>query len=434
MKVRRQLPERLELALEAAALLAGLLLMRALSAVSHDDLQVLLFYHYGHAFWLGNPRFHSLPVEHPPLSLFAFSLTILPPIFSPIMAINVYTVWMAILAVAGYTLFRHFEGTARAWLMAAAVLVATGAVLLISYDLAPLLATLGALWAVERRHFRLAYLLIALGVLLKLYPAFLLPVVAIEHLYALSTLSAKSATGRATLALQRRLSALFSPQSLMPMLRGVVLCLAVVALVFAGSFLVNASGTLSEFRYATNRPLQFESVPATLLWLTHFFGVPVRLEYGFGAFNWISPDAGPFQLLSTVLLIGGCLFVYWRQLSGAFGFKQAFLACLCVVVATNKVLSPQYFIWLLPVVVAVDCFDGIWLLICALTVVEYPLILPLRHHLSLNSYYTVVDGLLILRNGLLLVATVRALLGAQSSVIAVEPVARESQRPAPVAT
>ena len=263
-------------------------------------------------------------------------------------------------------------------------------------------------------------LLIALGVLLKLYPAFLLPVVAIEHLCALSALPAEPATGRATLALQRRLSALFSPQSLMTMLRGVLLCLAVVALVFAGSFLVNASGTLSEFRYATNRPLQFESVPATLLWLTHFFGVPVQLEYGFGAFNWVSPDAGPFQLLSTVLLIAGCLLVYWRQLSGAFGFKQAFLACLCVVVATNKVLSPQYFIWLLPVVVAVDCFDGIWLLICALTVVEYPLILPLRHHLSLNSYYTVVDGILILRNGLFWhpssLAALRAALGSRGSM------------------
>ena len=408
-----RLPERLQIAIEIVALVVGLSLMRAMSALSHDDLQVLLFYHYGHSFWLGNPPFHILPAEYPPLSLLLFSLTIVPPILSPIMAINAFTAWMAVLALISYALFRHFEGTVRALLLAAAVLVATGSVLLISYDVAPALATLGALWAVERRRFTLAYILIAIGVLLKLYPLLLLPVVALEQL---ATVGA-APLGATAIQLQQRLRALFSPSALLAMLRGVALCLVLVAVVFAASLLLNAGGTLSEFRFAAQRPLQFESVPATLLWISHFFGIPVRLEYGYGAFNWASPDDGPFKLLSTVLLIGGCLFVYWRQLSGKLSFKQAFLACLCVVVASNKVLSPQYFIWLLPIVVAVDSFDGIWLLICGLTLVEYPLILPLRHHLSLNAYYTVVDSILIVRNGLLVLATVRAVFGRSANVI-----------------
>jgi len=287
---------------------------------------------------------------------------------------------------------------------ALAVLIATGSVLLISYDLAPAMTTLGALWAAERRRFTLAYIMITLGVLLKLYPVFLVPVVVIEQLQAVGGVPT-------TEELRRRLAALRNASAVLAVLRGLALACAILLLVFGVFWLRNASGALSAFSFAGQRPLQFESVPATLLWISRLFKVPVQLQYSFGAFNWVSPYDGPFKMLSLVLLVFGCLFVYFRQLTGKLGFKQAFLATLCVVVATNKVLSPQYFIWLLPVVVAVDCFDGIWLLICALTLLEYPVILPLRHHMSLDHYYTVVDGILILRNSLLILATIRAVLG-----------------------
>ena len=160
--------------------------MRAISGASHDDLQVLLFYHYGHAFWFGNPAFHTLPVEYPAsLSGVLFALGTaatsrshhggeclhrldggpgggeLPPV-SPLRGRRVGPVWRRL-----------------------PLLIAGGSVLLISYDLAPALATLGALWAVERRRFNLAYALLAIGILLKLYPVFLLPVVVVEQVTVL---------------------------------------------------------------------------------------------------------------------------------------------------------------------------------------------------------------------------------------------------------
>jgi hypothetical protein len=405
--------------------------MRAISGASHDDLQVLLFYHYGHTFWFGSPPLSTLPVEYPPLSVIMFSLSVLPPLFGPIASITVYTIWMSLLALVSYALFRHFEGAHRAHLAAVAVLIATGSVLLISYDLAPAVATLGALWAVERRRFTLAYILIALGVLLKLYPIFLVPVVVIEHLQALGGTPP-------TRELKRRLTALLTRSSVQGVLRGLAICLGLILVVFGAFMLRNVTGALSAFGYAGQRPLQFESVPATLLWISRLFKVPVQLQYSFGAFNWVSPDDGPFKLLSVVLLVLGCLLVYFRQLTGKLSFKQAFLASLCVVVATNKVLSPQYFIWLLPVVVAVDCFDAIWLLICALTLLEYPLILPLRHHMSQDHYYTVVDGILVVRNGLLIFATVRAVLGRGrwAARTALQPIGHQEEagKPAQVST
>jgi hypothetical protein len=392
------------LGVEVAALAAGILAMRALSGASHDDLQVLLFYHYGHAFWFGTPPFHTLPVEYPPLSLALFSLSVLPPLQNPIMDVNVYTVWMAALTVAGYLLFRRFAGVARAPLAALAVLIAVGSVLLISYDLAPVLATLGALWAVERRRFTLAYTLLAVGILLKLYPVFLAPVVAIEQ----ASVLAESLPGAAE---RRLLAALLDRRVWADVIRGLGICAGIVLVVLAGFWLLNGSGSLSAFGYAGQRPLEYESVPANLLWASHYLGVPVRLEYGFGAFNWVSPLDGPFKLLSAVFLVAGCIWVYWRQITGRLSFGHAFLACLCVVVATNKVLSPQYLLWLLPIVVALDCFDTVWLLICGLTLLEYPLIVPLRHHLAPGSYYTVVEFIVILRNALLILATLRLILG-----------------------
>jgi hypothetical protein len=384
---------------EITLVILGLIVMRAISGVSHDDLQVLLFYHYGHAFWFGNPAFQTLPREYPPLSLLLFTLSVVPPLRTAIAAVNVFTFWMALLAVVSYILYRRFEGARRAWLSALVLLIAAGSVLLISYDLAPALATLGALWATQRKRFNLAYALLAVGILLKLYPVFLVPVVVTWQWQSL-TADRPGEERHASLA-----GGVFSA-----ILRGLGICVAIVGIVFAGSFLLSVSGTLSEFQFASLRPLQFESIPAALLWISHFLGVPVHIAYGFGAFNWASPDDGPFKLLSLILLVAGCLWVYWRQLTGRLGFGQAYLACLCVIVATNKVLSPQYFIWLIPIVVATDAFDSLWLVICGLTLLEYPLILPLRHHLSLNTYYSVVELLLIVRNGLLVLATLRAIL------------------------
>ena len=103
--------------------------MRGVSGATHDDLQVLLFYHYGHAFWFGNPAFHTLPAEYPPLSLVLFSLSVLPPLPTAIGAVNVFTFWMALLAVLSYILYRRFEGARRAHLSAVALLIAAGAVL-----------------------------------------------------------------------------------------------------------------------------------------------------------------------------------------------------------------------------------------------------------------------------------------------------------------
>jgi hypothetical protein len=115
--------------------------------------------------------------------------------------------------------------------------------------------------------------------------------------------------------------------------------------------------------------------------------------------------------------MGGCLWVYWRQMRGRLTVGQAFLACLCAVLVTNKIFSPQYLIWVLPVVAYIEGFDAVWLVICVLTTLDYPIIYQMRHPIWTVTFSWQFMPVLALRNGLLLWATIRVILRTRASGI-----------------
>src|SRR5215467_5074404 len=101
------------------------------------------------------------------------------------------------------------------------------------------------LWGVERRRFTLAYALLAIGILLKLYPVFLLPVVAIEQ----ASVLAESLPGDTARGLP---AALLDWRVWPDVLRGLGMCAGIVLVVFAGFWLLNGAGSLSAFGYASH--------------------------------------------------------------------------------------------------------------------------------------------------------------------------------------
>ncbi|MGH2487213.1 MAG: hypothetical protein ACRDHE_14495, partial [Ktedonobacterales bacterium] len=109
------------------------------------------------------------------------------------------------------------------------------------------------------------------------------------------------------------------------------------------------------------------------------------------------------------------LWVYWRQMRGRLTVGQAFLACLCAVLVTNKIFSPQYLIWVLPVVAYIEGFDALWLVICVLTTLDYPIIYQMRHPIWNVTFSWQFMPVLALRNGLLLWATIRVILRTRAS-------------------
>ena len=407
-------------ALEVAVIVAALAGTRFLSInlwlVPFGD--VAEYHTYAVAFWLTRPYFHNLPVEYPPLAIIPFTLTLLPALTD---YVTVFAVWMGAFVLLGYAGFLRFSTRRRGLVYVFYLVLGATATLLARFDLVPALVTLAALWAAERRRFPLAYVLLAAGILLKLYPAFLVPVVMVEHWRVVSrdaVQRGETPVGEALRGwraephgaawrLWERVRAHPAPRQVA---LGTAICAGLVVLAFACALSFDPSGALSGFNYAGARPLQVESTPASILWLGSLFGIPAAPNYSFTSLNFVGSLDVVLKPLSALALAGGCLWVYWRQARGKLSAGRAFLACLCVVLVTNKIFSPQYVIWVLPVVAYVEGFDFVWVAICFLTTLDFPIIYQLRHPIWTVPYSPQFMLVLALRNGLLLWVTLRLII------------------------
>jgi hypothetical protein len=367
--------------------LLGSLVLYMHSAFGHGD--ITEYHRYAQAFWLGSPPLHSLPAEYPLLSLVPFTLTLLPPLSD---YVSVFALWMLLLFVAGYLAIRRRESARAAEVFGVYLALGCFATVLGRFDLLPAAATVVAYWAVRERRFTLAYGLLAIGAVLKLYPVLLVPIVVLEQYRALGLHPLRAAP---------------PPQ----VVRGVALVGGAIVAAFAIAAVLEPSGWLGPFVYNAGRPLQVESVPASLLWLSGLLGLHVAPDHSFHSYNLVGSAAAELSLLAGVGLVGGCLLVYWQQLSGRLAFGRALTLCLLVIVCTDRVFSPQYLMWVVPMVAITERdYDGVWLAICALTTLIFPYaydLAGLHGSGTPDSYPWFFSGLIAVRNALLVVATAR---------------------------
>lgn len=125
---------------------------------------------------------------------------------------------------------------------------------------------------------------------------------------------------------------------------------------FAWYYQQAGPAVLKMFTYHAQRPLEIESVYSALALTLSLFGLPVSTEFEFGSQNLISPVVPFLSKVATVLLLGvlGCAAAWSVFRRG--GFDRALgdrLAWWCVLAAVtlSKVLSPQYFIFVTPLLV-----------------------------------------------------------------------------------
>jgi len=320
--------------------------------------------------------FHTLPREYPILSLIPFSLTLLTP--APWFQVG-FAVWMALLA-AGIYWYLGRVGPRGASLAFAAYLALGGWATAVSrFDLVPAAFTLLCLVAAVRGRFTWAYVFLAVAVMLKLYP---LPL-------ALPLFLAEQRARPERLLHWRRLA-------------GVGVFAASCAGLFLLSLLISVRGALSPLDYFTYRPIQIESAPASIMWVFSLFSPHAMCSaFEFGSLNVYDrvqgvctglPGHAPGPLTSILsplflaLLIAGVAWVAWMQWRGTFSLKQAFLAVLLVIILTGKVFSPQYFIWLAPLVAYIIGLDNLlwfaaWCGISLLTTVIYPYLYGARDYI-----------------------------------------------------
>jgi hypothetical protein len=373
------------LALVVAALVGSLVLYMH-GPSSHYDLS--LYRRYAVGFWAGPRPLRSLPAEYPLLALLPFTLTVLPPLPD---FVTVFALWMLGLLVVVLVAIARRESPRAAEVCGVYLALGAWGTLLGRYDLVPAALTLAAWWAVRERRFTAAYGLLAAGTLLKLYPALLVPAVLIEQYRVLGRDPLRSPPPRAAL-------------------KGAALFCGAVAAGFLAAFLLDPAGWLGPLTYGAHRPLQVESLPATLLWAGSLLGVPVSPDHSFGSDNLVGRLAGAIGLVAGAAMVAGLLWAWWSQAAGRTGFGRAFAVCLLVVLCTGRVLSPQYLVWVLPLIAVADGgYDPLWLVVCLLTTLVFPFGYEQVHPSGSGppSFPDLLLGLIALRNAALVVATVR---------------------------
>lgn len=318
------------------------------------------------------PPFHVLPFEYPPFTLSIFSLPLVVPL--PYYQL-VFAGLMACVVLGIYWLLLRYgpRGSGIAcvlYLVLGAWATAEG-----RFDLVPAGLTLLCVIAVERRHWTLAYIALALGSLLKIYPLLLFPALFLAEQMTTECIPRPS----------RRLTLLTLPGEIWRVLGSASRWRWKNTLLFFG-LILGVSGIfatinfqeaiVSQLSYFIGRPVEIEATGSTVLWLTTLLGHPANVVYTFGSVN-IDSDLDDFVALAFDLffVLGVALTLLW-QWRGKFDLLQACIALLLVFMATGKVLSPQYLMWLIPLLAYSGAFNRSWLIlwgsVCLLTTIIYP--------------------------------------------------------------
>ena len=329
------------------------------------------------AFWLRTP--HRLPAEYPPLALVLFLVTLLPA------GRVALAVLMAAVLVAGHRwIARTWPGRETPFLVY--LVAGAPALLLARYDLLPALLTLGVLAASTRRRHVLAYALLGIAIALKLYPVVLVPLLVIQQLRE----------GR-------------------PPVRAVAAGLGVPALIAGGVYglaaAVGGGSGFASLTTATQRPVQVESMPATVLWLASLAGIPVRTSFGYGSTNFTGRLAPAVTGVALAVLAAGALLTYYRFARGRISLGRAMIAVLGFLLVTTKVFSAQDVVWILPLVAVEEGLTAGWLLVALLTTADYPFLfsgLGVAHPPPPSLAFEVALGI---RNALLGALTLSTLTG-----------------------
>lgn len=104
----------------------------------------------------------------------------------------------------------------------------------------------------------------------------------------------------------------------------------------------------SAITYHTDRPLQVESVPATLLEIGAINDPSKVAEYGSGSFNYVAGGADAARAVSLGIMVSLYVLVLWAGWRSRASHLKLATALLAVIVVFSPVLSPQFLFWLLP--------------------------------------------------------------------------------------
>jgi hypothetical protein len=289
----------------------------------------------------GQVPYRDFPFEYPPAAL--------PPMLLPAYMSWSYATSFAVLmglcgaaciAAAASALRTVGAGAERTWAVLLAIGVAPlvlGSLFDTRFDLWPTLLAVGALAALVGERPVVSGALLGLGFAAKLWPAVLLPI-ALIHLWRRK--------GRAGA------------------LANLAAFVAVAAACFLPFAIIAPDGLHAMFADQLGRPLQVESLGAAVLMAAERFGMrPLATIDSHGAQALSGHGAGLAADLSTVFgvvtVVATWVVFARRRTTDGEAVLLATAAAVAALIAFDKVLSPQYLIWLVPFVFLVRGGRGV---------------------------------------------------------------------------
>jgi hypothetical protein len=278
-----------------------------------------------------------------------------------------------------------------------------GGVILTRFDLVPAALVAGALVLLIAGRLRAAAVVVGLGIAVKLYPAVLVPLLAVV---------AWRKSGRRELGVV------------------VALALAPAVVAYLPFLLLGADGVLDSLGRQLGRPLQIESVGAGLLLALHqAAGIDLEWASGSGSQNLRGTGAGALAVLHGLAQAAAVALVWVSFARGPASVERLVrhaAAAVVAFVALSKVLSPQFMVWLVllvPLVGGVRSRAALWLtaLACALTALWFP-----ARYWELVKEFDPLASWAVLARGLTLLALLATLMWP-----AREPGPARSRSPAP---
>jgi uncharacterized membrane protein len=205
--------------------------------------------------------------------------------------------------------------------------VLLGPIALSRFDYWPALPAVAAVAALAARRPMLACGFAAAGTAIKVYPAVLIPLALIE---------------------------LWRREGSRAAAKGVALAVAVVAAIAVPFAIVAPHGMSWALHRQLHRPLQVESLGAVFFAAAHeVAGVHVHVIKSAGSDNLIGSGPDVAATILGVLTIVSLLAVYtlyFRSAGTREALVTASVAAVTAYIAFSKVFSPQYLIWLIPLV------------------------------------------------------------------------------------
>ena len=325
-------------------------------------LDTVEYHRFGDAIVHGRLPYRDFPIEYPPGALPAFAL---PAVGRPSFSFyhREFQLWMALCGVGALaamwwalrSLGASLERAAAALCFFAVAPLLLGSVILYRYDLWPAALTVAGLAALLARRERLGLAALGLGVAAKAFPAVAIPPALV---YVWRTRGRREAL----------------------LCLGVAVAVAVVVIV---PFLALAPhGVWESIVRQTTRPLQIESLGAALLLAAHHVGgLGLTMVSSHGSQNLAGSLPHAAGSVSTGLLVAALAAIWIAAARGPATPERLVrwsAASLTAFIAFDKVLSPQFLIWLLPVVPLVRgrrglAASGLLALALLLTQVWFPI-------------------------------------------------------------